>query len=69
MLDVFSRYVVGWTVTHGASGTLTKQFIRATCDRQGIGHDQITIHADRGQPMVSKSVAFLLADLGVTKTH
>src|SRR5437667_5040355 len=49
--------------------TLAEQFIRATCARQGIGRDQLTIHADRGQAMVSKSVAFLLADLGVTKTH
>src|SRR5438034_363618 len=49
--------------------TLAEQFIRATCARQGIGRDQLTIHADRGQAMVAKSVAFLLADLGVTKTH
>jgi putative transposase len=69
MLDVFSRYVVGWMVSHGESATLAEQFIRATCARQGIGRDQLTIHADRGQAMVSKSVAFLLADLGVTKTH
>src|SRR5438034_907819 len=52
-----------------SSRALAEQFIRATCDRQGIGRDQLTIHADRGQAMVSKSVAFLLADLGVTKTH
>src|SRR5438552_14407285 len=69
MLDVFSRYVVGWMVAHRESATLAEQFIRATCARQGIGRDQLTIHADRGQAMVSKSVAFLLADLGVTKTH
>ena len=69
MLDVFSRYVVGWMVSPGENATLAEQFIRATCARQGIGRDQLTIHADRGQAMVSKSVAFLLADLGVTKTH
>ncbi len=69
MLDVFSRYVVGWMVSHGESATLAEQFIRETCARQGIGREQLTIHADRGQAMVSKSVAFLLADLGVTKTH
>src|SRR3989442_1702959 len=69
MLEVFSRYVVGWMVSHGENAALAEQFIRATCDRQGIGRDQLTIHADRGQAMVSKSVAFLLADLGVTKTH
>jgi len=69
MLDVFSRYVVGWMVAHRESATLAEQFIHATCARQSIGRDQLTIHADRGQAMISKSVAFLLADLGVTKTH
>ncbi len=69
MLDVFSRYVVGWMVSHGENATLAEQFIRETCERHGIGREPLTIHADRGQAMVSKSVAFLLADLGVTKTH
>ena len=68
MLDVFSRYVVGWMVAHGESATLAEQFIHATCTRQGIARAQLTIHADRGSAMTSKSVAFLLADLGITKT-
>jgi len=67
MLDVFSRYVVGWMVVHDESARLAEQFIRETCDSQGIGRDHLTIRADRGQAMSSKSVAFLLADLGVTK--
>ena len=45
MLDVFSRYVVGWMVSQGENATLAEQFIRATCARQGIGRDQLTIHA------------------------
>ena len=69
MLDVFSRYVVGWMVAHRESATLAEQFIHATCTHQRIGRDHLTIHADRGSAMISKSVAFLLADLGVTKTH
>ncbi len=69
MLDVFSRYVVGWMVAHGESATLAEQFIHETCTRQGIAREQLTIHADRGAAMTSKSVAFLLADLGITKTH
>ncbi len=69
MLDVFSRYVVGWMVAHRESATLADQFIRETCARQDIAREQLTIHADRGTAMTSKSVAFLLADLGVTKTH
>jgi putative transposase len=69
MLDVFSRYVVGWMVAHRESAALAERFIRETCARQGIVRDQLTIHADRGPAMTSKPVALLLADLGVTKTH
>src|SRR5260221_4469226 len=54
---------------HRESATLAEQFIRETCARQAIAREQLTIHADRGTAMTSKSVAFLLADLGVTKTH
>jgi putative transposase len=69
MLDVFSRYVVGWMIAHRESATLAERFIRETCARQGIEDCQLTIHADRGSAMTSKSVAFLLVDLGITKTH
>ena len=56
-------------VAHRESAALAEQFIHATCARQGIERGQLTIHADRGSAMTSKPVAFLLADLGVTKTH
>lgn len=69
MLDVFSRFVVGWMLAHRESATLAERFIGETCDRQGIARQQLTIHADRGSAMTSKPVALLLADLGVTKTH
>jgi putative transposase len=69
MLDVFSRYVVGWMVAHREGATLAERFIAETCARQSIDPGQLTIHADRGSAMTSKPVAFLLADLGVTKTH
>jgi putative transposase len=69
MLDVFSRYVVGWMVAHRESASLAERFICETRARQGIARDQLTIHADRGPTMTSKPVALLLADLGVTKTH
>jgi putative transposase len=69
ILDVFSRYVVGWMIAERESATLAEELIAETCARQGIQPDQLTIHADRGSSMTSKSVAFLLADLGVTKTH
>jgi putative transposase len=69
MLDVFSRYVVGWMVAHRESATLAERFIAETCGPQRIDPGQLTIHADRGSAMTSKPAAILLADLGVTKTH
>jgi putative transposase len=66
---VYSRYVVGWMVAHRESATLAQKLIAETCAREGIAPGQLTIHADRGSSMTSKPVAFLLADLGVTKTH
>jgi len=69
LLDVFSRYAVGWLLAERESGDLAKQLIRETCERQGIEPGQLTMHADRGGPMKSKTLAQLYADLGVTKTH
>ena len=69
ILDIFSRYVVGWMVAHRESATLAKRLISTSCERQRITEGQLTIHADRGTSMSSKAVAHLLADLGVTKSH
>jgi putative transposase len=69
ILDVFSRFVVGWMVAHRESATLAQKLIAESCTRQTIRPGQLTIHADRGSSMKSKPVAFLMADLGVTKTH
>lgn len=69
IMDVFSRYVVGWMVADCESSALAEQLISETCTRQGILPGQLTLHADRGASMKSKPVALLLADLGVTKTH
>jgi len=69
ILDIFSRYVVGWMVADRESAELARRFIAETCHKQQIGPDQLTLHADRGTSMRSKPVALLLADLGVTKTH
>ena len=69
LLDIFSRYVVGWMVAHRESSTLAQRLIEESCAKQGIRPGQLTLHADRGSSMTSKPVAFLLADLGVTKTH
>jgi putative transposase len=69
ILDIFSRYVVGWMIAHRESAALAKRLIAETCDKQSITADQLTIHADRGASMRSKSVALLLSDLGVIKSH
>jgi putative transposase len=69
ILDVFSRYSVGWMIAERESASLAEELIAATCVRQGIVPGQLTIHADRGSSMISKPVALLMADLGVTKTH
>lgn len=69
ILDVYSRYVVGWMIAERESAQLAEQLIAETCAKQGIDPWQLTIHADRGSPMIAKSVALLLADLGVNKSH
>jgi len=69
ILDVFSRYVVGWMVASRESAMLAKKLISESCAKQGIPLGQLTLHADRGSSMKSKAVALLLSDLGITKTH
>lgn len=69
ILDVFSRCVTGWMVAHRETAELAKQFLEETIGKHQVPAGRLTIHADRGQVMTSKSVAFLMADLGVTKTH
>jgi hypothetical protein len=69
ILDIYSRYVVGWMVATRESAVLAEKLIAATCARQGITRGQLSIHADRGSSMTSKPVALLLADLGVTQSH
>ena len=69
ILDIFSRYVVGWMVAHQESAALASQLIAETYAKQGIEPGRLTVHADRGSSMKSKLVAHLLGDLGVTKTH
>ncbi len=69
MLDIFSRYVVGWVLAERETSTLAELLIREACAQQQIQAAQLTIHADRGGPMIAKPVALLMADLGVTPSH
>jgi putative transposase len=69
IIDIFSRYVPGWLLARRESAELAERLLEETVRKQNIVAHQLTIHADRGTSMASKSVALLLADLGVTKSH
>jgi putative transposase len=69
ILDIFSRYTVGWMLAHRESADLASRLIRETLDKQQVSKDQLTIHSDRGPSMRSQNVAQLLATLGVTQSH
>lgn len=69
IIDVFSRFIVGWTVQYRENAQLAKALIEQATEQQQITPKILTLHADRGAPQRAKPVAFLLADLGITKTH
>jgi putative transposase len=69
IIDIYSRYAVGWLIAERESAELAERLLAETIAKQNIDRDTLTIHADNGSSMASKPVAFLLADLGVTKTH
>ena len=69
ILDVFSRYIVGWTVQHHENAELATALIEQATEQQQITPKILTLHADRGAPMRAKLLAQLLEDLGIAKTH
>jgi putative transposase len=69
LLDIYSRYVVGWLIAERETAELAKDLVETSCTRQGIVREQFILHADNGGPMRAKSLALLLADLGVTPSH
>ncbi len=69
ILDIFSRYVVGYLIAQRELASLAKQLVTDSCAKQGIEPEQLVLHADRGSAMTSKTLALLLADLGVGKSH
>ena len=69
ILDIFSRYVVGWLVAPVESAELARDLIHDAVLTQGVDREQLTIHADRGSSMRSKPVSQLMVDLGVTRSH
>ena len=69
IIDIYSRYVPGWLLARAERAALAERLLGDTITKQAVNRHQLTIHADRGSSMASKPVAFLLADLGVTKSH
>jgi putative transposase len=69
ILDIYSRYAVGWMAATRESAVLAEKLISETCAKQGITRGQLSLHADRGSSVTSKPVALLLADLGITQSH
>lgn len=69
VVDVFSRYVVGWMIARHESGELAKKLIAATCSKQGIREHQLTLHADRGSAMRAKTLKEMLKELGIAESH
>jgi len=69
ILDIYSRYVVGWMLAHRENADLATQLIETTVEKQKVQSEQLIIHSDRGPSMTSHSVAQLLGSLGVTKSH
>jgi putative transposase len=69
LLDIYSRYVTGWLLAECEQATLAERLIADTTAKQAIPAGQLTLHADRGTAMTSKPVAWLLADLGITRSH
>jgi transposase InsO family protein len=69
VLDIFSRYVVGWMIAEEERSDLAKHLIAETARKQGIQPEQLTLQADNGSPMKGKPLSQLLVDLGITKSH
>ena len=69
ILDIYSRYVVGWMLAHCEQAELASKWIRQTVEKQNVSEDELIIHSDRGPSMTSHSVSQLLISLGVTKSH
>jgi putative transposase len=69
ILDIFSRFVVGWLIAPRECSELAQQLIADTVARHDVEPGMLTLHADRGAAMRSKPVASLLVDLDVAKSH
>jgi putative transposase len=69
MIDIFSRFIVGWMLVRRANAELAEHFIAQTLEREGIQPGQVILHADRGIEMTAQAVCVLLDTLGVVRSH
>jgi putative transposase len=69
VIDIFSRFIVGWMIAQRESAELARQLIATAAAKQQIQPEQLTLHADNGKPMKAKTLALLLSDLGIEKSH
>ena len=69
LLDIFSRYAVGWMLAHRESGELAAELQQQSIHKQGVEPDEITVHADRGSAPTSKTLKQMMIDLGVKRSH
>ncbi len=69
IVDIFSRYVVGWMVAPYETADLAADLVVTTCERQGVTADPPTVHTDRGAPMTARTYIQLLGQLGVTRSY
>lgn len=69
VIDIYSRMVVGWLLADRECAELSKRLLEKTYQKHKVQPGKLTIHADRGAPMKSKSVQQLLADLDVQPSH
>jgi putative transposase len=69
VIDVYSRYIVGWLIAWHERGELAQKLIAETCDKEGIAAQQLTLHADHGSPMRAKTLKELLHELEITESH
>lgn len=69
IIDIYSRYTVGWMIAASENKELAEQFLSSTITKYPVEQGQLTIHSDRGSPMIAHNVAQMLSNMGVTKSH
>ena len=69
VLDLFSRFIVAWMVSRKENAALAQQLMQEAVDRYGVDSGSLTLHQDRGAPMIAHSYLDLMAEIGITCSH